>query len=171
MPNPMEVSADYVRDGFHVTDDMMQQQEDNAHPEVAAIRNASQSLVRDSSEDVIANWASKNGYKMSAETMDYLYNQYFNEKNTNSAWAKTLEADNTKYQRAIADIKAAGLNPIQVLSSSISGAGSASPGSLGSGSITAYKNQGRQSASQVGSGVITAIGSIIGALVIGLLAA
>lgn len=44
----------------------------------------------------------------------------WNQQETLSAWNRTMEADNTKYQRQVADMQAAGLNPVMAAGGSVS---------------------------------------------------
>lgn len=131
----------------------------------AALDQQRQSLVEDSGIDSVTRWATQNNYRLNNETMDYLYNQFFTEKNNESAWQRTLEADNTKYQRMVEDMKKAGLNPFITGFGSASSTGQSSAGSVGSGSIASIKNQAKQSGSNIIGNIIGALASLAGAAI------
>lgn len=175
MPNPLDLSANYQdSDGNWYTDDGYYlgsgSNATNGTQEVVEDK-VLKPFVQDSSYGTVERWAQQNGYKISNETLDYLYNQFFTEKNNESAWQRTLEADNTKYQRMVEDIKKAGLNPFVTGFGSASSTGQSSAGSVGSGSIASIKNQAKQSGSNILGNVIGAIASIAGAAIMAMVLA
>lgn len=169
MPNPMDMQAYGFAQPDGTVKDSQTGESYTQDQWDARFSPSGNQLVTDSSDDVIMKWAKENGYKLNADTMDILYNQFFNEKDTTSAWQRTLSADNTKYQRAVEDMKKAGLNPFLLMSSGASGAGASSPGSVGSGSISAARNAKLQAETSKATAVMSIIGGLIGAAIIALL--
>ena len=174
MPNPMDlsVSASGIP-GYYNTDGQWYRDDGTPVIKIDIVADSSGS-VQDQVQsgrlsDSVEQWARDNGYRMHPDTKDILYNQFFNEKDTRSAWERTMTADNTKYQRAVADMKAAGLNPFLLMSGGASGAGTSSPGSVGSGSISALRSSKNQKDAQNLSSILQIIGSISQAVLMGIL--
>lgn len=169
MPNPMDMTASVP--GYHNTDGQWYREDGTpVRPIDIVPSDSEQDQVQSGfSSDSIEQWARDNNYRLSPETRDILYNQFFNERDTRSAWERTMSADNTKYQRAVEDMKKAGLNPFLLMSGGASSAGTSSPGSVGSGSISAVKASNNSRSAQNLSSILQIIGSISQAVLMGIL--
>lgn len=130
--------------------------------------NVSAGVVRDSTQDSIQNLANELNIKLNDETKDYLYQYYLQRKNDEWAFQKQSEYDSMRYQRAVEDMKKAGLNPFLAMSSLSAANSSIDSGSISSGFITSRKNSQLETAGNVGRGVLAMLG-IIAAAVIGAL--
>lgn len=174
MPNPMDMQASASGYEGYTQDLNGQWYDPNGNP-IRKIDIVPWESTGSKEADALANdrviqqWAHDRGYALNSETMDYIYNQFFTEKNNESAWQRTMDADNTKYQRAVKDMQAAGLNPFLLMSGGASGAGTSSPGSVGSGSISSLKGASKQSSTNQLSAIIQSLTSIASTIALGLL--
>lgn len=125
-------------------------------------------LVKDSQSEEMEKLAKELGIKLSPETLDYLYSYMINEKSAENAYKRSLEASSTQYQRAVADLQKAGLNPFLALQS-LSGSAPSSPSaSVSGGYITQRYSSDKQSQTSYGTKYAQVIG-ILAAAFIGLL--
>ena len=116
-------------------------------------------------DPMLLELAKKYGLSLNDSTKDYLTQFYVNEQSNKTAWERTLEADRTKYQRAVEDIKAAGLNPVQVLGGFGGSSPSASNSSVSSGFYTENKKTNLTQGVKAGLGVAAVLVAIVGAAV------
>lgn len=142
----------------------------NWDPEINPSSNdVAGSLVQDSSSDAISQMAKDLNVKLSDETKDYLYQHYFQEQQNKSAWARTMEADNTRYQRAVEDLKKAGLNPFLAISSLSPSSQSSNSGQVSGGSFTTQLTNKRTVTTEAGTkimqGIMTMLGVIAAAVI------
>lgn len=91
---------------------------------------------------------------------DLYYNWILNEKSLTDAYKRELEADSTKYQRLVQDLKKAGLNPMFALGGANAGNINSSAGSYSSGYETARHNK-QSEKNQREANLINFIGKII----------
>ena len=124
------------------------------------------SLVTDSSNDAISKLANDLNMKLDPTTKDYLTEYYLNEQSNQNAWNRQLDASNTQYQRAVADLRKAGLNPFLALQSLQGSVPSSSGQSVQGGLYTSRRNQQTQNIKDV-AGRIMAVLGVIAAAVIG----
>lgn len=102
---------------------------------------------------------------------DLYYNYILNEKSLTDAYNRELEADSTKYQRLVKDLKKAGLNPMFALNGATAGNINSSAGSYSSGYETARHNKASESL-QRQSNVMNFVGKLISSAIgIGMLLA
>lgn len=123
------------------------------------------SLVKDSSQDAISKMANDLNVKLDSSTKDYLMQHYLNEQSNKNAWNRQLDASNTQYQRAVADLRKAGINPFLAIQSLSGSTPSSSGQSVQGGLITSKQNQQSQNASNIARGIITVLGIIAGAVI------
>lgn len=123
------------------------------------------SLVKDSSQDAISKMADVLNVKLDSSTKDYLMQYYLNEQSNKNAWNRQLDASNTQYQRAVADLRKAGINPFLAIQSLSGSTPSSSGQSVQGGLITSKQNQQSQNASNIARGIITVLGIIAGAVI------
>lgn len=123
------------------------------------------SLVKDSSQDAISKMANDLNVKLDSSTKDYLMQYYLNEQSNKNAWNRQLDASNTQYQRAVADLRKAGINPFLAIQSLSGFTPSSSGQSVQGGLITSKQNQQSQNASNIARGIITVLGIIAGAVI------
>lgn len=104
--------------------------------------NDGSNLGSSPAEGEIQKLAQELGLKLNASTKDYLLQYYFNEKSRQNAFADSMHASNTQYQRAVEDLKKAGLNPFLVLSGlNATAPTSSSNGVSGGAFVQQMKNQ------------------------------
>lgn len=122
-------------------------------------------LVKDSQADAIQKLAKDLNLKLTDDTKDYLYQYYLQRQNDEWAFAKQNQYDSTRYQRTVADLQKAGLNPFLALQSLSPSSSNVSSGSITSGSITSRRNTDKQSTTDMGRGIMTVIGIIAAAII------
>lgn len=126
---------------------------------------ANQQLVQEHTGSAFDEWVKSKGFNLTEDTKDFLYQWYASEQEQNSAWQKTLEMDSSKYQRAVQDMKKAGLNPFLLLSNGASSP-NLSAANVQGGSYASRKNAQTQAAAQGIGSALGLIGAIIGACII-----
>lgn len=123
-------------------------------------------LVQDNTDDAIAKLANDLNLKLDDTTKDYLVQHTLNEHSAENAWKREMEASNTQYQRAMEDIRRAGLNPFLAIQSLSGSSPSSNAQSVTGGLYTSRKNQQEQNTKDIAGKVMTVLG-IIAAAVIG----
>lgn len=93
-------------------------------------------------------------------SQDLYINWLLNEKSLTDAYKRELEADSTKYQRLVQDLRKAGLNPMFALNGANAGNINSSGGSYSSGYETARHNK-QSEKNQREANLINFIGKII----------
>ena len=122
-------------------------------------------MINDSQTDAISKLAKDLNLKLSDDTKDYLYQYYLQRQNDEWAFAKQNQYDSTRYQRTVADLQKAGLNPFLALQSLSPSSSNVSSGSITSGSITSRRNTDKQANTDIGRGIMTVIGIIAAAII------
>lgn len=107
------------------------------------------SMVPDAEGDEISKLADKLGMNLNSNTQDYLYQYYLNEKASKNAFDRSMEASNTQYQRAKADLEKSGLNPFLVFQSLSGSSPASTSGNVQGGLFTSRANQKTQSSNQL----------------------
>lgn len=113
----------------------------------------------------IAKLANELGLKLNDDTKDYLLQYYLGQQSDKAAFDRSMEASNTQYQRAVEDLRKAGLNPFLALQS-LSGS---SPTSSSSGSGGGYIAANERNKNTLTSKLFTVLG-IIAASIFGSMA-
>lgn len=126
-------------------------------------------LINDSENDAIEKLAKDLNIKLSDETKDYLTQYYLNEKSAENSYKRSLDASNTQYQRAVADLRKAGLNPFLAIQSLSGSAPSSQTASVQGGIYTSRTNQKTQSGTQAATSILGVLGIIAAALIHALL--
>lgn len=137
-------------------------------PDVRQIVQSSQSgspMVQDSSHDAISNLANDLNLKLDSSTKDYLMQYYLGEKSSQAAFQRELDASSTQYQRAVADLRKAGLNPFLAIQS-LSGSGASSSGqSISGGLYTSRQNSSRETTQRGVQSILSVLGIIAAAVI------
>lgn len=115
------------------------------------------SMVKDSGDDAISKLANDLNLKLDDTTKDYLVQYALNEESNKKAWQRQMDASNTQYQRAVEDLRKAGLNPFLALQSLQGSVPSSSGQSVQGGLYTSRRNQATQNAKD-------SIGKVLGVL-------
>lgn len=115
------------------------------------------SLVNDSETDEFLKWYKSLDSNLSAETKDYLVQNYWNKQAEQRAFERDMYKSDTQYQRTVRDISAAGLNPFLALQ----GLGGSTPTS-GSSSVQGglYSGREKQRMSTTGSAAAAVIAAL-----------
>lgn len=120
-----------------------------------------QEIVPDSGTDAIQSLANDLDMKLDNSTKDYLTQYYLDEKSNENAWKRQMDASNSQYQRAVEDLRKAGLNPFLAISSL---SGSSSPSSSGNsvtGGLYTSKENNQRSATMTALGVLAIIAAAV----------
>lgn len=104
--------------------------------------------------------------KLDQSSKDYLLQYYLNERSNKTAWDRQMEASNSQYQRTVADLRKAGINPFLALQSLQGSVPSSTGASVQGGLFTSRRNQQTQNTKDV-AGRIMAVLGVIAAAVIG----
>ena len=134
-----------ARGGYGAQSGAVDSNGDLIHPDVSGPgSNGSPSLVQDSGDDAIIKLANELNLKLDDSTKDYLMQYYLNERSNQNAWNRQFDASNTQYQRAVADLRKAGLNPFLAIQSLSGSSPSSSGQSVQGGLYTSKRNQDTQ---------------------------
>lgn len=106
--------------------------------------------------------------KLSNATKDYLVEYYLNEQSAINAHQRSMNASSTQYQRAVADLRKAGINPFLALQSLGGSLPTSQAGSTSGGYYSERENAKRKNAVDIGGKIGTVI-AIIAAAVVGAL--
>lgn len=124
-------------------------------------------IAKDSSRDVYDRIRTVLNSSLSAETKDYLVSYMLSEQGAENAFQRSMRASSSQYQRAVEDLRKAGINPFLALQS-LSGSSPTSPASSVSGDYySARKNQSRENAKDI----VGKIGSVIAIIAAAVIAA
>ena len=119
----------------------------NASNRMAYIQNQSNkevsSMVNDSGDFNMHKLESILNSSLDDSTKDYLVQWMLGEKSNQIAWDRQMDASNTQYQRAVADLQKAGLNPFLALQSLGGSTPSSSGQSVSGGLMTSKSNNQR----------------------------
>lgn len=119
----------------------------NASNRLAYIQNNANkqvsSMVNDSGDINTNDINSILDSQLDDSTKDYLVQWALGEKSNINAWNREMEASNTQYQRAVADLQKAGLNPFLALQSLNGSTPSSSGQSVTGGLRTSKANNDR----------------------------
>lgn len=136
---------------------------DVSGPGRAVHESEQQPLIQDSGEDAISRLAKELDIKLDDQSKDYLYQYYLADKASQAAYDRELKAAGSQYQRTVADLRKAGLNPFLAFDSLRGGSVSSTAGSITGGLYTSRKNQKTQSSTQTASAIISVLGIIAAA--------
>lgn len=123
------------------------------------------SMVKDSGDDAISKLANDLNLKLDDTTKDYLVQYALNEESNKKAWQRQMDASNNQYQRAVADLRKAGLNPFLALQSLQGSVPSSSGQSVQGGLYTSRRNQATQNAKDSVGKVLGVLATIAAAVV------
>lgn len=123
------------------------------------------SMVKDSGDDAISKLANDLNLKLDDTTKDYLVQYALNEESNKKAWQRQMDASNTQYQRAVEDLRKAGLNPFLALQSLQGSVPSSSGQSVQGGLYTSRRNQATQNAKDSVGKVLGVLATIAAAVV------
>lgn len=122
-------------------------------------------FVPDATDDAIRKLAQQYGVSLNNETKDYLLQTYLQNKSADYALGLSKEYDSTKYQRAVEDMKKAGLNPFLAMQSLGSSSGLSSGSSITSGSITSQRNTKTQANTNIATQIMQVLGIVAAAVI------
>lgn len=126
-------------------------------------RDGTSPLVVDSGDKEIDDFMNRIA-GLPAETKDYLTEYFLNEKSRKNAFNDSMMASNTQYQRAVADLKKAGLNPFLAFDALRGSAPSSSAGSVSGGHNVSRVNNEKGLGVKAGAIIAALLAAFIGVI-------